>query len=172
MPDTFIKIASVTVGAGGTSAIEFSSIPSTYTDLCVKASVRDSNTQVYGVLYFYVNGVGGTAYSYKELYGNGSSTYSRGQTGVDRAYLYDINGNSATSNTFGNLEIYIPNYASSSAYKSISFDGVAENNGTAGYNSLAAGLYSQNTAISTVTLQADSTIFQYSTATLYGIKNS
>ena len=40
MATTFTKIASVTVGSGGASSIDFTSIPSTYTDLCVKLSTR------------------------------------------------------------------------------------------------------------------------------------
>ena len=45
MPNTFTLIASSTVGAGGASSIDFTSIPSTYTDLVIKASLRsDRNT--------------------------------------------------------------------------------------------------------------------------------
>ena len=41
---TFTKIASATVGSGGASSIEFTSIPSTYTDLVIKLSMRSAFT--------------------------------------------------------------------------------------------------------------------------------
>ena len=40
MADTYTLISSVTVGAGGASSIDFTSIPATYTDLLVKFSLR------------------------------------------------------------------------------------------------------------------------------------
>jgi len=44
MANTFVKIASVTVGAGGASSIDFTSIPGTYTDLKVVISARGSRS--------------------------------------------------------------------------------------------------------------------------------
>ena len=56
MPDTFIKIASVTVGSGGASSIDFTSIPSTYTDLVVVHSLRGTNAAVYQQARIQFNG--------------------------------------------------------------------------------------------------------------------
>ena len=50
MPTTFTKIASVSVGAGGASSIDFTSIPSTYTDLVVKVSYRTTDATNTGTL--------------------------------------------------------------------------------------------------------------------------
>jgi hypothetical protein len=81
-------------------------------------------------------------------------------------------GNGATASTFGNGEVYIPNYAGSTN-KSMSADGVSENNGTEAYTDLIANLWSNTSAITSILLYPDSgTWQQYSTATLYGIKNS
>ena len=41
MAVTFTQIASVTVGSGGAASIDFTSIPSTYTDLCIKTSIKE-----------------------------------------------------------------------------------------------------------------------------------
>ena len=42
--ETMTKLATVTVGSGGSSTITFSNIPQNYTDLVVKASLRGTTT--------------------------------------------------------------------------------------------------------------------------------
>ena len=56
MPNTFTLIASSTVGAGGASSIDFTSIPSTYTDLCLKVSARSTATDTNVNMYVKFNG--------------------------------------------------------------------------------------------------------------------
>jgi len=69
--------------------------------------------------------------------------------------------------------LYIPNYAGS-ANKSASSDSVRENNATGSIQlRLVASLWSNAAAITSVKLVPDYGNFAiYSTATLYGIKNS
>ena len=169
MPDTFIKIASVTVGAGGASSIDFTSIPSTYTDLCVKLSARGTNAAVVISPILYLNN-DTSAGSFKSLVGNGSAASSSGTSGyIDAGVISSAN---ATSSTFGNFEIYIPNYAGST-YKSVSSDSVTENNATEAYANFRALLWANTAAINAVKFTLGAGNFaQYSTATLYGIKNS
>lgn len=173
MPDTFIKIASVTVGSGGAGNVIFTSIPQTYTDLCIKASIRDNHSGVVQTtLGLYINGQGypDSASSYRTLYGNGSSAFSANLSGYYIQAGYSTSA-SATANTFGNTEIYIPNYAGS-AYKSFSADGVAESNTSAAEMQFAAGLRANTAAITQIEVSNGYTFQQYSTVTLYGIKNS
>ena len=176
MADTFVKIASVTVGSGGASSIDFTSIPSTYTDLCVKLSVRNTGSETNGIVYVQPNSAT-TNLSGKLLYGTGSAAGSASYS-TDPAIWGYCCGDTATSNTFSNTEFYFPNYAGSN-YKSVSVDSVNENNATDARASLFAGLWSSTTAISSLKfLTADNSAFasknfkQYSTAVLYGIKNS
>ena len=168
MPDTFIKIASVTVGSGGAASMSFSSIPSTYTDLCLKISARGTQSAAYATYTLSFNGSTSNR-SMRQLYGSGSSVTSSTEPsniGTDAV------GANATANTFSNTEIYIPNYAGSTN-KSLSIDGVTENNATEAYTELYAALWSNTAAINSVTLTPLSGTFaQYSTATLYGIKSS
>jgi len=169
MPTTFTKIAAVTVGSGGSAAIEFTSIPSTYTDLCLKLSARGTNAAVSIAPILYLNN-DTSAGSFKSLVGNGSSPSSSGTSGyIDAGVIPSAN---ATSSTFGNFEIYIPNYAGST-HKSVSSDSVTENNATEAYANLRALLWANTAAINAVkfTLGAGN-YAQYSTAVLYGIKNS
>tara|TARA_R110000868_G_scaffold399808_1_gene673805 strand:- start:360 stop:887 length:528 start_codon:yes stop_codon:yes gene_type:complete len=175
MPNTFTKIASVSVGVLGASTIDFTSIPSTYTDLCVKLSTRCNYAggSLLGGLRF--NGDTSSIYSNRQLYWDtGGSALSASNSANNFAYALANVGATATSNTFSNNDIYIPNYAGNSN-KSYSNDGVAENNATTPiYLVLLAGLWASTSAITSITIFAGggANFVQYSTATLYGIKNS
>lgn len=168
MANTFIKIATVTVGAGGSSAIDFTSIPATYTDLVIKISARSAYSGTLNWFDLKFNS-SSTSWSGRFLYGTGSAAGS----GTQAAFGAAMPAATATASTFGNAEIYIPNYGSSNN-KSVSVEGVAENNATASELDLTAQLWSNTAAITSVTLfpELSSTFVQYTTATLYGIKKS
>ena len=169
MATTYEAIATVEVGSGGAADIEFTSIPATYTDLLVKVSARSTDGNWQG-MYMRLNGAT-TNYSSIYLDGTGSSVGSAVIT-TTGLYVSTIGGTNTTSSTFTNSEIYIPNYTSSNN-KSLSADGSAENNATAAYLNLIANLWSDSAAITSILLySAAGNIAQYSTATLYGIKNS
>ena len=176
MPNTFTLIASSTAGSGGAADFTFSSIPSTYTDICVLLSGRSTASFTRRILRLRVNGSSTASdYSGRDLIGSGSAASSGTQATGDSSYIqiYDLPAANATASTFGNISIYIPNYANSSTYKSVSVDSVAEDNTTTAYMSLLAGLYNQNTAITQIYLAPDSgNIAQHSTAYLYGIVKS
>ena len=175
MADTFVKIATVTVGAGGAADITFSSIPSTYTDLVVKLSSRGTIAALDGGNFCQFNGDTNTAnYAFVQLIGDGSSVSST-SAATTTGVLFQRNvGSTATANTFSNSEMYIPNYTSSN-HKSVSNDGVTETNGTttiAG-TALVAPIWKNTAAITSMKIFPGSGNFaQYSTATLYGISKS
>ena len=174
MANTFIKIASVTVGSGGSATMSFTSIPSTYTDLKIVISARSSYSSGEGVLMRF-NSSSGANYTYRQLYGFGSSVGSYAPTSSETyGFLGSIGGTNYTASTFNSIDLYVPNYASSNN-KSFSVDTVAENNSaTVNQNDLIAGLWSQTAAITSITLTSynAANFVQHSTATLYGIKNS
>jgi len=165
VPNTFTKIASVTVGSGGASSIDFTSIPQTYTDLCLKISVRSNQANNANTLGITFNGSSAN-FTSRLIEGSGSSAGSFSSTNN----IGNVQGTSSTSSTFSSVDLYIPNYAGSTN-KSYSADGVTENNGTTAYATLAAGLWSQTAAITSIGITISSFV-QYSTAVLYGIKNS
>jgi len=153
---------------GGAANIEFTAIPSTYTDLKIVASLRTALTgQVVQSLLIQFNG-STTGYSYRLLQGSGSTAASYNNT---TRYFGDAPAADATANTFGNLEIYIPNYAGANN-KSYSADSVTENNATTALANLDAGLWSNTAAITSISLSAANNFVQYSTASLYGILKS
>lgn len=166
---TFELISAVTVGSGGASTISFSSIPATYTDLCLKLSARTARADASDVVAINFNG-SSSGITMKYLQGTGSSASSSSSS----TYIWTrVSAANNTSNTFGNAEIYIPNYAGGS-YKSVSTDGVSENNATEAYTNLVAGLWSSTAAITSIALTSANgeSFVQYSTAYLYGISNS
>ena len=164
MPNTFELIASSTVGSGGAASIGFTSIPSTFTDLCLKLSLRP-NASSNSDLYITFNG-SASNFTGRYLQGNGASAVS----GSLSQYIGTSMGQ--TASTFTNGEIYIPNYASSNN-KSFSVDFLAENNATTAFANLIAGLWSNSAAINSISIASGSLdIVQYSTAYLYGVKNA
>jgi hypothetical protein len=172
MASTLVALQTVTVGAGGSASITFSSIPQTYNDLVVKYSGRSTYALSASDVYMTFNS-STTGYSGKLLYGTGSGTGSASQTsGSSFNWTGFIPGANATSSTFGNNEFTITNYSGSN-YKSLSVDGVSENNGTEAYQALVANLWSNTEAITSITLTpAYGNFAQYSTATLYGVYKS
>ena len=162
----------ITVGSGGVASVTFSSIPSTYTDLMLKCSIRASSTSGNSNFFVVFNGVYGTSYSQIRLLGDGATPSSNQNSSYPWVEISSVIPNATyTSNTFGSCDIYIPNYAGST-YKSVSVDYVSENNATTSYNYLDAGLFSDTTAISSITLDGTDNFVQYSSFSLYGISNS
>jgi hypothetical protein len=170
MANTYQIIASSTVGSGGVADITFSAIPATYTDVLVSLSLRSDRTgQDFDDIGLTINGVT-TNRTWKLLLGLGNSVSSDNGT---NALAGIINASTSTASTFGNAQIYFPNYADSN-YKSFSSDSVSENNATAARIYATAGLWSQTAAITSIKITPlYGTLFlQHSTAYLYGIKNS
>jgi len=171
MPNTYTLIASSTVGSGGTASVTFSSIAATYTDLVVKISSREeseSNTE----MRMRINGNTSSIYSTRELRGTGSTAASFTLSGT-LAVAGRQNTAASTGSTFGNFEIYLPNYANTSYNKSFSSDSVTENNATTAYTSFVAGLFSSTSAITSLSFFCEvGDLAQYSTFYLYGITNS
>ena len=151
--------------------MEFTSIPQTYTDLVIVVSSRMNNSATAGYNSIRFNG-STSSYSSRYLYGDGSSAVS--STGGSGYVFTIVNGNTTTSNSFSNYSIYIPNYAGSTN-KSLSIDSAMENNATSAFTFLNAGLWSNSSAITSISI-ADAVLsanfVQYSTAYLYGISNA
>jgi hypothetical protein len=171
MAITYKAIATTTVGAGGASSIDFTSIPATFTDICIKMSARGTSTAIYAKIK--INNDSSAIYSLRTIYGEGSAgSASQSDSGATYFERFLMNSSAFTASTFSNSELYIPNYAGSNN-KSMMFDSVNETNATAVQAYMVAGLYASTSAINQITLTPNTGNFaQYSTATLYGIKNS
>jgi hypothetical protein len=173
MPNTFTLIASSTVGAGGSASIDFTSIPNTYTDLCLKLSLRNSYAGTYVSGKLRVNSNSSSIYTSRILSGGGSSVGSSSYGPASQLEWGPAGANNLTANTFSSVEMYFPSYTSSND-KSISIDGVMETNDSSN-NALQlwAGLAATSSAISSIEVNFNAgSWMQYSTAYLYGIVKS
>jgi hypothetical protein len=171
MPATYTLISSATVGSGGASNIDFTSIPQTYTDLLIRTSIRSSPAATNIAINLNFNN-SSTNRSIRYLYGNppGGNAISGSST---TAYDGGISpAATTTANTFNSGEIYIANYRTSNN-KPLSIFSVTEDNSSTAFIFSVAALWSNSAAITSIKLIPNSGTFdQYSTAYLYGISNA
>lgn len=176
MPVTYQLISSNVLSSSAAS-VTFSSIPATYTDLVLRYSARtDEAGSPYNDTKITFNGSTASNYSVTLLYADTTSAGSlRGSNAANIGRNY-IDAAGATSNTFASGEIYIPSYTVSQ-FKPLSSLNVTENNSATASTTLTAavaGLFRNNTAISSITMAAQgSTQFvSGSSFYLYGISKS
>jgi len=163
-----MKLIATQTLATAAASIEFTSIPQTFTDLVILFSFRDTGTNSTARAFQTALTLNGstTGFSARGLGGQGSSTFSFSDTPRFGGWHPDA---AATSNTFSNTMLYIPNYTGSTN-KSYSIDNVIENNETLSYQGIIAGLWSNIAAITSVGLPTTGTNLAIgSTASLYGI---
>jgi len=170
---TYVALAK-TVLTGTQATVTFSSIASTYTDLVVLINARGDDATDISTMYVRINGDTGANYSYTRLFSFGTAVNSDragNQSNFASAGFY--NASTSTSNTFSNVEFYLPSYTAS-IKKIISSSSAVEINSTSsGVNGAGASLYGSTTAISSLTIVNNSGNFvSGSRFDLYGIKNS
>jgi hypothetical protein len=172
MPTTYTLIASTVLSSPG--SVTFSSIPQTYTDLVLQISSRTSRTNAVDVICVRPNSNSSTVYSYTYLEASsgfpGSGNAGTGGTTEFRSGPTD--GASATANTFGSSEIYIPNYTGSNK-KAVSSTSFMENNSSTAYLQAVANLTQDTSAINSLLIFGlNNSFVAGSSFYLYGIKNS
>jgi len=170
MPNTFELIASYTAPSAQAN-ISFTSIPATFTDLVLKISGRTTRSETQSDLLISFNG---STANFTNKYINGVPVASVVTSGSFGRYIGLTSAGNATASTFGNTEVYIPNYAGSS-YKSFSSEGVSETNSNEAQTLLSAGLWSDTAAINSITIASATggdNFATNSTAYLYGVKNA
>ena len=107
------------------------------------------------------------------MVGTGSGIFAgqNGWSGV-AGFPGQINTAITSSNTFTNAEIYVFNYAGSGG-KNWASELTQESNAVEIRCFLSSGLWSNSAAVTSIQIAPyNSTLVQYSTATLYGISNS
>ncbi len=170
-PTSYESIATVTVGAGGSSTITFSSIPSTYKHLQIRGIARTNRTQVQDALRVRFNSDSGSNYAHHYLLGDGSSASAGANTSITGILIDGIVGDTGGSNAYGGLVMDILDYSNTNKYKTLrSLSGREDN--TQGAIWFESGLWQNSNAVSTVTIIPNGgTLFnQYSQFALYGVK--
>lgn len=176
-PDTgaMFPLGMVNVGSGGSSTIEFTSIPSTYKHLQIRGLIR--NTRGFGRTDIYMQ-VGnstidtGSNYSWHRLYGNGSSVGADAGTSQTFINFATLNGGNSPANCFGGAVIDILDYANTNKYKTTRTLAGGDDNGVSQppYISLMSGNWRSTSAINRIKFTCESDNFaEYSQFALYGI---
>jgi hypothetical protein len=158
---TYSTIATTTLGSAQAS-ISLSSIPSTYTDLLVVASIGSASPQQAYVIRF--NSDSGSNYSWTRLsgIGTGLASSSRGST---QTYISGFEIGSSTDR--GVQTFHLNNYSNTNVFKTGLF-----RTGYATYQTSAiVGLWQSTSAINSITITSSggANIVTGSTLTLYGI---
>lgn len=164
------KFIAKTVLSSTTSTIVVSSIPNTYTDLCVLASCRGSANNE-NTIMLTLNAISATYVNQYGAGGSGASLYNA------TSFLSVGLGHPGQPNdTFGTTKLYINNYASTSNNKSVTVLGCNSNNETPSADAFinhGTGLVTTTAAITSITLTPGTGNFVSGTSVyVYGISNA
>jgi hypothetical protein len=165
MPGSYESIATVTVGAGGTTSVNFSSIPQTYRHLQIRAIHQEPADTV--ALRF--NNTGSSnIYTVHNIYGDGGVV--AGYSGSPLMIYFGTNYGSSGS-FFGASVVDILDYTDTSKYTTTRSVTGAENNSAYYRVGMYSGEYYSTSAITSIQIlgRSGGTIAQYSQFALYGI---
>ena len=165
------SIATVSVGSGGASNIEFTSIPSTYKHLQIRALYRTARTgQTLDAVGLYFNS-DLTASNYRNHYlqADGGSATAGGDQSTFLGYNIATNG---TASAFDGSVIDILDYTSTSKNKVVRHLTGFDANGS-GYLYFGSIFWNNTAAISSIKLTSTygTGFVQYTDFALYGIKD-
>tara|TARA_R110000803_G_scaffold68527_1_gene130443 strand:- start:343 stop:870 length:528 start_codon:yes stop_codon:yes gene_type:complete len=170
----FDLIDTVTVGSGGTAQINFTSIVAVDdADLKVVISGRSSASGIATEYRIQLNGDSNSVYYTRGIAGDGSSSPSTRTVGPTTFWEnLSLQKNGATANTFGNAELYIPNFSqpTSGGYMgaAAAFMAVSENNATEAYQGFAAFYRDVDEAVTSIKIYATvGNFMEHTTAYLY-----
>ena len=173
----FYSIATATVTSGGTTSVTFSSIPSTYTHLQIRAIANDTYTvsaPSSGQIYVNFNGDTGTNYWYHSIYGTGTAASSQGGGGYSGIYVLAGTTTGGVANNLMTPSIMdILDYTNTNKYKTTRTLSGTNVNATGGgkYIALQSGAWANTAAITSIVITSLGTAFdQYSSFALYGVK--
>ena len=176
--NSYASIATVTVGSGGTSEVNFTSIPATYTHLQIRAIGRMTNAgSSTNSISMRFNSDTGSNYSDHRILAENASMYS--QNSVSLTYLSQVAQwplASSTASAFGAVIIDILDYANTNKKKTLrSLNGSQGNNTSVADIALASGLWNSTSAITSISITGTAYsggFAEYSTFALYGIKGA
>jgi hypothetical protein len=168
-PSSYESIATATA-TGSSSTITFSSIPSGYVSLQIRANYANASGDLDSMQ---LNGDTTSNYTMHRLRGDGASATAQGSAPRANMVLdqYSVNGTTYSSIRSA-LIVDIHDYTSTSKYKTIrTFNGYNTNT-TDGWIGLNSGLWMSTSAVTSITIlnSGASNYISGSTFSLYGIK--
>lgn len=168
--NSYESIATVTVGAGGASTVDFTGIPQVYKHLQLRVTARGTAAVTDQEQYITFNGTSTNYYAAHILYGTGSSALATVSTYTSVNLVPRLIAASSTASTFTTYITDILDYQNTNKNKTIRSLGGFDANGS-GEIDLMSGLWMNTSAISSISIRPSSSNFaQYSSFALYGIK--
>ena len=174
---SYESIATAT-GTGSSATITFSSIPSTYQHLQIRAIMKSNSSSSIDYRTFQFNGDTGANYAFHQLYGDGSSAGATGSASQNRigsgvsGGLLVPGSDASVINMTGTVIIDIHDYASNSKYKTVRFVTGSDRNGS-GRIILFSGLWMSTNPITSIQFSAGSDSWTTATVfSLYGIRGA
>ena len=166
MPNTFTLIQAVTVGAGGSTDITFSSIPATFTHLQIRAVLKQS---LGSGAFLRFNSDTGSNYARHRFQGNGATASAAGDASQDKVLINTSQGFS----DFGTIVMDILDYANTNKYKTERHLFGIDLNGS-GAVGLESNLWQSTSAITSIEFISPNggNYAQYSHFALYGIRSA
>lgn len=167
--NSYESIATVTVGSGGASSLQFNSIPSTFKHLQLRGISKAASAGSPFAFQIRFNGDTAGNYTYHRLIGDGSSATAIGTTGASAISCFYEPTNEA--NVFGAGVIDILDYTNTNKNSVVRTLGGYDANGS-GYATFFSGVWLNTAAITSITLitQSATDTAQYSSFALYGIR--
>lgn len=171
---SYESIATTTVGSGGASTITFSSIPSTYTHLQIRGLVRTNRATNPDGLFIKFNSDSGTNYAWHDLNGDGASAAASAGSSDTAGQIQRFTGANQTASSFGVFITDILDYKSTNKYKTVRSLGGYDANGSGRIDLISSLWMNSASAITQIDISStsSSTIQQYSSFALYGIKGA
>ena len=162
----FESIATVTVGAGGASNIEFTSIPSTFQHLQIRILARKSDAGVTDIPVIF-NADSGSFYMSHYLLGNGSTASAGGVNTYTSFFIWYVTGSDTTASVFSGGIMDILDYKDTNKNTTVRTLMGYDANGT-GNVMFSSGVYLKTNAISSIKFTRN--FAQHTQIALYGIK--
>lgn len=157
--NSYESIQTVTVGAGGSTSISFTSIPSTYKHLQVRGLHRKTTSGAWVTIELNSDTTASN-YTYHRLSGDGSTVFAEANASINRCFTsYD---------SVGSVIIDILDYTNTNKNTTIRTLSGWDGNGSGEVN-YVSNLWKNTAAVSSITFNI-STFAQYTQLALYGIK--
>lgn len=157
--------------SAGTSYIDFTSIPSTYTHLQIRGIARsnDASAGNNAGMYLRFNSDSGANYTLHFLSGNGSSASAAGLASQTETYISSMPRGGDTANVYGANIVDILDYANTSKYKTLRNLSGDDLNGS-GLIRLNSALWMSTSAITSIRIFLENNYAANSQLALYGIR--
>lgn len=170
---TYRQIMTTSVTSAGTIVIDITSIPDSFTDLILHASLRDNGSNNNFVTLF--NSDTSSVYYQRTMWAENTNHLSLQNSNTSRTNIYAdaITDSTHISNAFNSYTLYIPRYTYN-ANKTCFIESVSENDTAAkGIRNMIAAKWAVTSPITSIQLkQAASGFATNSTVSLYGISTS